>query len=129
MAYKQDPNDSSKMVPVVNNKSLVPHVTTPPSGTVQYRPSYVLIKDDKNGIQFCFHSTSSLGVDMMKSGAAAGPEGGDETWTDFGTTKIISDGGSLARLDISPVAWSGSGAATDYADGNVIFVYNNGKPS
>ena len=121
MAWKQDPNDSSKIVPDVPSY-LQPSATTPASGTIQPRPSYVIVKNDRGGVQFNFEATGAVGTVLNFSGDtfADGYVNTDGTWVNFGNTLTGS-------FNISPTAWSGSGATQDYADGDVIFVYNDGR--
>tara|TARA_Y100001963_G_scaffold109228_1_gene151009 strand:+ start:2310 stop:2663 length:354 start_codon:yes stop_codon:yes gene_type:complete len=113
MGWKQDPNDSSKMVPIVSNNTR-PSATTPPTGEIQYRPAYVIVGNDRDGLFFNFSASGSQGDNCNSVSSTT-----DGTWVNFGT---FPDG---TRLDIAPMAWSGSNAST--AAGDVIFVYDD-KP-
>tara|TARA_Y100000593_G_scaffold12233_1_gene22372 strand:+ start:1401 stop:1766 length:366 start_codon:yes stop_codon:yes gene_type:complete len=118
MAWKQDPNDPSKIVPDVP-QYLQPTATTPPSGTVQPRPSYVIVNNTRNNsILFNFTTTGSVNseFDCAPAGTCGSGEG---EYVNFGTIT-----GSLSKIDISPTAWSGS---TGNTAGDVIFVYNDGR--
>ena len=113
---------SGKMVPGVVPSYTRPHATQPTSASVTERPSHVIVQNDRNGLQFCFETTASVGTNLNPSHSVTGFAASSEpTWINFGT---FTDG---TRLDISPLAWSGSGEATDYADGDVVFVYNDGR--
>ena len=117
--YRQDPENPTRMIPADRPNYLAPHATQPPSASVVGRPSHVIVHNDRNGLQFCFDTTASIGTSLSANLTASS----EPTWINFGQ---FADG---TQLDISPTAWSGSGAATDYADGDVIFVYNDGRQS
>ena len=87
-----------------------PDAVAVPPARIQHRPSGVVIHNTRGGtIKFNFTTTGSIASDTLANG----------TWIDF-----TSATGS--QLQISPTAWSGSDASA--AAGDVIFVYNDGRP-
>ena len=101
MAWKQDPNDSSKMVPDVPkyfNKA-----TAPVKEIEVERASYVIINaGHATKYEFLYESGGS--------------------YVDYGIVPIASNAGVGGfRVDIQPIAWKGGAGTT----GHVTFVYTN----
>ncbi len=82
------------------------HATAPATATVQKNPAHVLV-NTSGSYYFLYESTSSIGSITHEENYILGL-----------STDNIRQG--PIRLDINPVAWSGSGHATT---GNVTFVY------
>ena len=107
--YKQDPNDSTKQVPVTNNRVLVDKVSIPAHSTVQTRPNEVIL--NVNGTYaFLYETTSSVGGDV--NGQINSFESG---------SVLANAAGGPVTLPIRPVAWRQTDAAG--AVGDVTFVY------
>tara|TARA_Y100001963_G_scaffold20927_2_gene26879 strand:+ start:354 stop:743 length:390 start_codon:yes stop_codon:yes gene_type:complete len=108
---------SNKLVPSPRPGYLEPNVTTPAPAVITGRPSYVIVKDDRgDDISFLFNATGSIGSTITDDAQIS--------WVNFGQYKDPTEVGNDARVDVSPVAWSGSHASA--AAGDVIFVYNDG---
>jgi len=108
---------SNKLVPSPRPGYLEPNVTTPAPAVITARPSYVLVKDDRgDDVSFCFEATGSMGSTIEDAAQIS--------WVNFGEVNLRNGGTNGGRIDVSPLAWSGSHASA--AAGDVIFVYNDG---
>ena len=109
---------SNKLVPGPQPGYLKPNATTPAPAVITARPSYVLIKDDRgDDVSFCFEATGSIGSAVIEDESTG-------EWVNFGEANLRNGGSNGERIDVSPLAWSGSHASA--AAGDVIFVYNDG---
>ena len=121
--YRPDPNDSRKQVPgplpdnARDRAKIVSHCT------MSKTPSYVIINKTPGATEnlgFFFGSSASFAsAASIESGqgGAAGPDvglTGSANYTNFGQPTVGT------RLDIHPLAWSGSQADV------VTFVYKSG---
>ena len=95
---------SNKLVPSPRPGYLEPNVTTPAPAVITARPSYVL------------EATGSMGSTIEDAAQIS--------WVNFGEVNLRNGGTNGGRIDVSPLAWSGSHASA--AAGDVIFVYNDG---
>ena len=100
--YKQDPDNSSKQVPVSNIHILkkVGHATAPADGVINKRPTYVIC--NVNGTYAFAYESGSV-----------------STYTTGSVVQSANAGGVI--LDINPVAWRQTDAAGTVGD--VTFVY------
>ena len=119
--YIQDPNDSKKQVPGTKPYQYYDSTQLQPACSMSKTPHYVIITNpgaSTNTVSFFFGSSASFAEKLTLEGAvsiAAGALTGSANYSSFGTN--ITAG---TRLDIHPLAWSGSAAAS------VIFVYQGG---
>tara|TARA_Y100001973_G_scaffold102534_1_gene167755 strand:- start:719 stop:1048 length:330 start_codon:yes stop_codon:yes gene_type:complete len=106
--YKQDPNNPHKQIPAgIARNNAAGQAGTPSPKVVTKGPNHVYI--NKVGTySFLYESTASLG------GTTSG-----ETYVEAMAAATLD---SPVRLDIQPVAWSGSAGL---AKGDVTFVYIN----
>ena len=115
--YKPDPNDSTKQVPVVNNRVLVGNVSAPAHSLVNRRPNQVVI-NQPGTYAFLYNTTSSLGVTISASATLS-------QFGNFITGAVVpgdADAGTPSvKLDINPVAWRQTNSAGTVGD--ITFVY------
>lgn len=106
MGYTTSSLDGWRQVPTARPRSYFPRVDAPQSQTTASAPTYVLITNDGGGnVGFCFHENDCLtsdGYTIMHHQAGPG---------------TAADASTNIKLDISPIAWSGSSEA------NVVFYY------
>ena len=107
MGYTTSSLDGWRQEPAARPQSYWPRVSSPDAQTTQSAPTYVLITNDGGqSVGFCFHvdeCTTSDGYTIMHNNAGASATAADAT--------------TNVKLDISPIAWSGSSEA------NVVFYY------
>ena len=112
--------------PLPQGKKSVGMATAPAVTTMVERPSYVVI-NNTGSYHFCYQSTASLGGTVTGSDSYAD---GDDQFILAGNFKNDGDDSDSVpnvRLDIQPVAWSGSGDGDNYLTGDVTFVYKKGQ--
>jgi hypothetical protein len=118
--YKKDPNNSNKQVPNGPPKNFYGRVTQPVELSASKTPNYVIINTKPNDGDLGLYLGSS--ADFSASAAIesinnVGPAlSGSQHYTRF-TNGALPLG---TKLDLHPVAWSGSGWG-------VTFVYSGGK--
>ena len=111
--YKPDPNDSTKQVPISNNRVLIKEAKTPAINVVTTRPDHVII-NNTGSYAFLYSTTCSLGGTSTT-----------EVYITGSNVKSRTSVGSFApyKLDINPVAWKRCEADSDAAAGDVTFVF------
>jgi len=139
--YIQDPNDSTKLVPVAQNTVLVREARVPAQLVINKRPDYILV-NNTGSYAFLYDTTGSLGGTSHYLANNA-----NETFVTGSVLNVVSTGsGSIAeinsgkilvnpvKLDINPVAWRRTdGGLTAGLVGDVTFVFqgtykNNAGP-
>ena len=111
--YKPDPNDSTKQVPISNNRVLIKEAKTPAINVVTTRPDHVII-NNTGSYAFLYRTTCSLGGTSTT-----------EVYTSASVAKHFTSVGAFTpyKLDINPVAWKRCETVTDTATGDVTFVF------
>ena len=131
--YKADSNDSTKQVPVANNRVLVKEARVPAPLVIQSRPNHVII-NNSGSYAFLYTSTGSSGGTSHYN--ADDSTAGNEIWVTgsmilHGTAKEVSY--LPVKLDINPVAWRQTDGTITGNAGDITFVFNgkymqNGGP-
>jgi len=106
MGYQADPGDNTKQSPKALPQKVYSNAVAPAIATVQKNPWYVLV-NNPGTYYFLYNSTASI------TGETHG-----EDYVHGITIDDASQG--PVRLDINPMAWSGSAALST---GDVTFVY------
>jgi|7_EtaG_2_1085326.scaffolds.fasta_scaffold12728_4 hypothetical protein len=109
--YRQDPNDSTKLSPVGRPKDFFAQVKAPAQNVVTTSPAQVLINN--TGSYYFMYGTGSLGTTHS-----------NKADYDLGCVINAGSAGLPVKLDISPMAWSGS--AGGHKTGDISFVYRGG---
>ena len=130
--YKADSNDSTKQVPVANNRVLVKEARVPAPLVIQSRPNHVII-NNSGSYAFLYTTTGSVGG---TSTYVAAENALGETWI-TGSYKLHGSAGGHGpfqlKLDINPVAWRQTDGTITGNAGDITFVFNgkymqNGGP-
>ena len=110
--YRNDPNDSNKQLPSVNNRVLVKEAVAPAANVVTTRPDHVII-NNSGSYAFLYSTTCSLGGTSTT-----------EAYVTASVVKHFTSVGSFTpyKLDINPVAWKRTEDSTDSATGDITFV-------
>jgi len=109
--YQADSTDSEKSGPKALSREAFGQATAPGEQVVQNAPWYVLV-NSTGSYHFCYSTTGSIGSTYHAPSDYS-----------FGI-KIPGAAGQPVKLDINPVAWSGSDGS--YHTGDISFVYRGG---
>ena len=121
--YVQDPNDSKKQVPGTPPDNYYDRISTAAPYSMSKTPNYVLVADDfTHTAGFNFGSSASYAKDVIASGQTAARSkvlSASAYYSNWGGNAALNAGD---RLDIHPIAWSGSLVDKD----KIVFVYKGG---
>ncbi len=121
--YIQDPNNSKKQVPGPPPDNYYDRSQTTTPHSMSKTPNYVLVADDfSHTAGFYFGSSASYARDVIASGQVAARSkvlSASAYYSNWGGNAALNAGD---RLDIHPLAWSGSAADKD----KIVFVYKGG---
>ena len=110
--YKQDPNNTSKQIPIARTgRPFYSHATCPSAQTIAKRPTQVII-NRSGSYGFLYESTCSIGATHSATGYVTG-------------SVVQNDNVGAITLDINPIAWVKNSPGVDPGGdvGDVTFVY------